>query len=72
MKSDVADISNLTNKPMAGAITAAKFLELFTDGHTNWAHLDIAGVALASNELGNSRVATAYGIRLLNEFLENI
>ncbi len=72
MKSDVADISNLTNKPMAGAITAAKFLELFTDGHTNWAHLDIAGVALATNELGNSRVATAYGIRLLNEFLENI
>ena len=72
MKSDVADISNLTSKPMAGAITAAKFLEMFTDGHTHWAHLDIAGVALVSNELGNSRVATAYGVRLLNEFLENI
>ncbi len=72
MKSDVADISNLTSKPMAGAITAAKFLELFIDGHTSWAHLDIAGTALISNELGNSRVATAYGVRLLIEFLEDI
>ena len=72
MKSDVADISNLTNKPMAGAITAAKFLEMFTDGHTNWAHLDIAGMALITNELGMARVATAYGIRLLNAFLEDI
>ena len=72
MKSDVADISNLTSKPMAGAITAAKFLEFFVDGHTQWAHLDIAGMAMSTNELGMSRVATAYGVRLLNEFLENI
>jgi leucyl aminopeptidase len=72
MKSDVADISNLSSKPMAGAITAAKFLEFFIDGHTSWAHLDIAGMALQANELGNSRVATAYGIRLLNTYLESI
>jgi leucyl aminopeptidase len=70
MKSDVADIANLGSKPMAGAITAAKFLEFFIDGHTSWAHLDIAGMALQANELGNSRVATAYGIRLLNTYLE--
>jgi leucyl aminopeptidase len=72
MKSDVADIANLSSKPMAGAITAAKFLEFFIDGHTSWAHLDIAGMALQANELGNSRVATAYGIRLLNTYLESI
>jgi leucyl aminopeptidase len=72
MKSDVADIANLGNKPMSGAITAAKFLELFIDGHTSWAHLDIAGTALQSNELGNARNSTAYGIRLLTEFLENL
>jgi leucyl aminopeptidase len=70
MKSDVADIANLGNKPMSGAITAAKFLEIFIDGHTRWAHLDIAGTALQSNELGNARNATAYGIRLLTEYLE--
>ena len=72
MKSDVADISNLSSKPMAGAITAAKFLEFFLDGHTSWAHLDIAGTALQNNELGNQRNATAYGIRLLTEFLEGL
>jgi leucyl aminopeptidase len=72
MKSDVADIANLSSKPLAGAITAAKFLEFFIDGHTSWAHLDIAGMALQANELGNSRVATAYGVRLLNTFLESM
>ena len=71
MKSDVADISNLSSKPVGGAITAAKFLEQFIDGHTKWAHLDIAGMALATNELGSQRVATAYGVRLLTEFIEN-
>jgi leucyl aminopeptidase len=72
MKSDVADISNLSSKPMAGAITAAKFLEYFIDGHTKWAHLDIAGVALATNELGLQRVATGYGIRLLTNYIETL
>jgi leucyl aminopeptidase len=72
MKSDVADIANLGNKPMAGAITAAKFLEFFIDGHTSWAHLDIAGTVLQANELGNGRNATAYGIRLLTTYLESL
>jgi leucyl aminopeptidase len=71
MKSDVADIANLSNKPVGGSITAAKFLEFFIDGHTSWAHLDIAGMALVSSELGTHRTATAYGVRLLTEFLEN-
>jgi leucyl aminopeptidase len=72
MKSDVADIANLSSKPVAGAITAAKFLEFFTDKHPNWAHLDIAGMALATTELGSHRTATAYGVRLLTTFLEQI
>jgi leucyl aminopeptidase len=71
MKSDVADIANLSSKPVGGSITAAKFLEFFIDGHTSWAHLDIAGMALVSSELGTHRTATAYGIRLLTTFLEN-
>jgi leucyl aminopeptidase len=72
MKSDIADIANLGNKPMAGAITAAKFLEFFIDGHTSWAHLDIAGTVLQTNELGSWRNATAYGIRLLTAYLESL
>ena len=70
MKSDVADISNLSSKPVAGAITAAKFLENFIDGHKRWAHLDIAGMALSNSELGAQRTATGYGVRLLVEFIE--
>ncbi len=72
MKSDVADVANLSSKPVAGSITAAKFLEFFTDKHPNWAHLDIAGVALATSELGAHRTATAYGVRLLTAFLEQM
>lgn len=72
MKSDVADIANLSSKPVAGSITAAKFLEFFTDKHPNWAHLDIAGMALAASELGSHRTATAYGVRLLTGFLEQL
>jgi leucyl aminopeptidase len=72
MKSDVADIANLSSKPVAGSITAAKFLEFFTDKHPNWAHLDIAGMALATSELGAHRTATAYGVRLLTAFLEEL
>ncbi len=72
MKSDVADIANLSSKPVAGAITAAKFLEFFIDNHTSWAHLDIAAMAIAASELGTHRNATAYGIRLLTEYVDSV
>jgi leucyl aminopeptidase len=42
LKSDVADVKNVTGKRYGGAITAAKFLEKFV-GNVPWAHLDIAG-----------------------------
>jgi len=41
IKSDFADVKNVGGRP-AGAITAGKFLETFTDGRP-WVHLDIAG-----------------------------
>jgi leucyl aminopeptidase len=69
MRSDVADIMNLSVAPVAGAITAAKFIEFFIDEHPNWAHLDIAGVAFGSSEYGKMKSGTAYGIRLLTEFI---
>jgi leucyl aminopeptidase len=69
MTSDVADIMNLSVAPVAGAITAAKFIEFFIDEHPNWAHLDIAGVAFGGSEYGKMKSATAYGIRLLTEFV---
>lgn len=69
MNSDVADIKNLSSAPVAGAITAAKFLEFFIDGHTNWAHLDIAGLAFGDSEFARMKSATAYGVNLLTAFL---
>lgn len=38
--SSVADLSNVSSKPMAGAITAALFLQRFVAPGTAWAHLD--------------------------------
>jgi len=72
IKSDVADVKNFSGKPFAGAITAAKFLEIFTDGHPAWAHLDIAGMAFGDNEFGTQKNATGFGIRLLTDFLQHL
>jgi len=71
MQSDIADIKNLSGKPVAGAITAAKFLEYFTEEHPKWVHLDIAGVAYTDNEFSMNRSGTSWGIRLLFEFLKS-
>jgi leucyl aminopeptidase len=72
IESDIADVKNYSGKPVAGAISAAKFLEHFTEGHTSWAHLDIAGVAFGEDEFAKSKHATAYGVHLLTHFIENI
>lgn len=70
MKSDVADIKNFSGRPIAGAITAAKFLEFFTESHPAWAHLDIAGVAFGDSEFSIQKSATGYGVRLLTQFIQ--
>ena len=72
MLSDIADIKNLSTKPVAGSITAAKFLEYFVESHPKWAHLDIAGMAFADSEFFKMRSATAYGVHLLYRFLDNL
>lgn len=72
MKSDVADIKNFSGRPVAGAITAAKFLQFFTDEHPSWAHLDIAGTAFGDTPYGKGKAATGYGVRLLIHFLESV
>jgi len=72
MQSDMADIKNLSGKPVAGASTAAKFLEFFTSEHKNWAHLDIAGVAFTDSEFARMRTATAYGVRLLVNYMKKL
>jgi leucyl aminopeptidase len=40
LKSDIADMSNSADSPMAGAVTAALFLRRFVPEKLPWAHLD--------------------------------
>jgi len=67
--SDMADVKNFGGRP-AGAITAAKLIEKFTDRHPAWAHIDIAGTAFGDSPFAGSRSATAFGVRLIIEFLK--
>ena len=70
-KSDVADFKNISSKPFGDCIVAGKFLEQFIEGHSNWAHLDIAGVAFGNVRYMKEKGATGYGVQLLLDFLEN-
>jgi leucyl aminopeptidase len=68
LKSDIADIKNIGGT-LAGAITAGKFLEKFTD--YPWIHLDIAGVAYFQNSMGyKGKNGSAFGLRLIYRFLQ--
>ena len=71
-KSDVADFKNISSKPVGGCIIAGKFLEQFIEGHPNWAHLDIAGVAFGNVRYMKGYGATGYGVQLLIDFLEKL
>jgi leucyl aminopeptidase len=72
IESDIADVKNYSGKLVAGAISAAKFLEYFTQEHKAWAHLDVAGVAFGDDEFAKSKHATGYGVHLLTKFIENL
>lgn len=72
IESEIADVKNYSGKPVAGAISAAKFLEFFTKNHTSWAHLDIAGVAFGDDEFAKTKHATAFGVHLITNFIQNL
>ena len=70
IKSDLADMKNIGG-PVAGAITAGKFLEKYTD--YPWMHFDIAGPAyLNSQDSYRGKNGTGSGVRLLIHYLMNI
>lgn len=69
LKSDIADMKNISGGRGAGSITAAQFLARFI-GKTPWAHLDIAGVTWAKADKPLSpKGATAFGVRLLDRMV---
>lgn len=70
LRSEVADMKNIGG-PVAGAITAGKFLEHFTD--YPWIHLDIAGPAfMESRDSYRGQGGTGFGVRILFDFIKNM
>ncbi len=66
-----ADMQNINYIGGAGSTTAAQFLQRFILNKTPWAHLDIAGMAFSKyGGALNSSGATGFGVRLLNQLVE--
>ena len=66
---DIADMKNIGGRE-AGSITAAQFLQRFV-GDIPWAHLDVAGTAMASPKTDiNDSWGSGWGVRLLNRLVE--
>ncbi|KIM10052.1 MAG: aminopeptidase A [Sulfurovum sp. FS08-3] len=75
LKSNIADICNISNTRYGGAITAGLFLSEFIDeNHKNkWVHLDIAGPSFVEHEWGeNPAGASGAGVRLIVATLEHL
>jgi leucyl aminopeptidase len=74
VKSEVGDVRNSIEIPLAGMLTASAFLENFVGGIA-WAHLDIAGPAYTTvstrkyQPAYQSAGATAFGVRLVIRYL---
>ena len=70
IESRFADIKNSGGRP-AGSITAAQFLARFVND-VPWAHLDIAGVALASPQTEtNASWSSGFGVALLDRLVRD-
>jgi leucyl aminopeptidase len=71
IESSVADIKNLGEEQCGENGAAAEFLKRFVTIEP-WAHIDIAGVSWAKDDLPLcSKGVTGYGVRLLEEWIES-
>jgi len=69
LKSDIADMKNVSGSRGAGSITAAQFLKRFV-GESPWAHIDIAGMAWSNKAKPTTpKGGTGYGVRLLERLI---
>lgn len=75
LKSEIADICNISNKPYGGAITAGLFLDNFIkeENKEKWLHFDIAGSAYTETPWDvNTYGATGAGVRMMSEFIKSL
>ncbi len=69
LKSDIADMKNVSDGRWGGSITAAMFIKRFTKD-VKWAHLDIAGTTWAKKDGPVvPKGASAFGVRLLDALI---
>ncbi|MCX6062164.1 MAG: leucyl aminopeptidase [Campylobacterales bacterium] len=72
IKSEIADVCNVSSKPYGGAITAALFLDNFIDENMKdkWVHFDIAGSAYTESAWDvHTYGGTGAGVRMTLEWL---
>ena len=75
IKSELADVCNISNKPFGGAITAGLFLDKFIleKNKNKWLHFDIAGSAYTESPWDcNVYGGTGAGVRFMSTFIKNI
>ena len=75
IKSEIADICNISNKPYGGAITAGLFLDSFVreENKKKWLHFDIAGSAYTESPWDcNVYGGTGAGVRFISKFLQGV
>ncbi len=75
LKSNIADISNISNTPYGGAITAGIFLDNFIDkaNKDKWVHIDIAGPAYVEHTWGENPIGgSGAGVRMITRLLEKL
>lgn len=66
LKSEVADLKHMGTR-WGGAISAAKFLEIFTEGKP-WTHMDIAGTAYDNSSKWYKKGASGVHVKGLYEY----
>ena len=69
-KSSIADCSNASDSPYAGAITAALFLQRFINRDITWAHFDIMAWNVSSKP-GRPEGGEAMGMLAVGRYLRD-
>lgn len=75
IKSEIADVCNISSSRYGGAITAAMFLAEFVEekNRKKWAHLDIAGPAFVEKSWGSNPFgASGAGVLWVLEWLKEL
>lgn len=70
LNSDVADMQNAANTPLAGSITASLYLWDFVKPYKNWIHIDMFGWRNTGMP-GYPKGAASSALRAVFKFLEN-